>query len=122
MSGGERYVVCEAAELPLGGRRVVQCGRRRICVFNLSGTPHALLDRCPHQAAPLSCGVLSGGPAVGCGAGPGQEAYDAEPHFLRCPWHGWEYDLVSGRATAEPRIKLRKYPAAIEDDEVVVYV
>lgn len=117
-----RYVVCTRAELRLGERRVFQCGRRRICVFNVSGTPHALLDRCPHQAAPLSCGVVSGGPALDGTDGPGSISYDEEPRFLRCPWHGWEYDLLSGRATAEPRIRLRKYPAAIEDDQVVVYV
>jgi|SRR5579884_1396031 len=109
-------------ELPLGECRVVQCGRGRICVFNVSGTPHALLDRCPHQGAPLSCGVVSGGPAPGGTGVPGSIIYDEEPHLLRCPWHGWEYDLLSGRAMAEPRIRRRNYPSAIEDDQVVAYV
>jgi 3-phenylpropionate/trans-cinnamate dioxygenase ferredoxin subunit len=122
MSVTRRYAVCSADELATGQRRVVSCGRLRVCVFNVDGTLEALLDRCPHQAAPLSSGVVSGSPVARANDAPGVLDYEPHARFLRCPWHGWEYDLRSGRALAEPRIRVRKYRVSVESGEIVVYV
>jgi nitrite reductase/ring-hydroxylating ferredoxin subunit len=117
-----RYVVCPADDLVPGQRRVVSCDRLRLCVFNVDGTLEAVLDRCPHQAAPISAGALCGSPLAVANDRPGVLEYEERKRFLRCPWHGWEYDLASGCALAEPRIRLRKYNVTVECGEVIVYV
>jgi nitrite reductase/ring-hydroxylating ferredoxin subunit len=41
---------------------------------------------------------------------------------LRCPWHGWEFEISTGQSFAERRIRARTYRTAIEDGRVVVYL
>jgi len=41
----------------------------------------------------------------------------------RCPWHGWEFDLVTGVGLYDPYRHERgaTYDAEVEDGEVVLY-
>ena len=39
---------------------------------------------------------------------------------LRCPWHKWEFDIASGRALADERLRVRRYSVRVQDDEVIV--
>jgi nitrite reductase/ring-hydroxylating ferredoxin subunit len=35
--------------------------------------------------------------------------------MLRCPWHGWQFDIKTGQAWCDPEtLKVRNYPVAIE--------
>ncbi len=35
--------------------------------------------------------------------------------MLRCPWHGWEYDIRTGQSWCEPEsVKARTYDVAVE--------
>jgi nitrite reductase (NADH) small subunit len=70
------------------------------------GRLHALRDSCLQQGAPLSKGTLeplADGPDVG--------QYENRPDrdVLRCPWHGYEFEVASGRCPADARLKLRSY-------------
>ena len=38
-----------------------------------------------------------------------------EGEILTCPWHGLEFDLTTGRCLANPRVRVRQYPVAVED-------
>jgi nitrite reductase/ring-hydroxylating ferredoxin subunit len=40
--------------------------------------------------------------------------------LVRCAWHGWEFEIASGRALADPRIRARTYPVRVEDGRVVI--
>ena len=42
-----------------------------------------------------------------------------ETHIV-CPWHGYEFDLRTGRHPADPGIRLRRYPVHERDGEIVV--
>ena len=107
-----RHIVCPAAELPPGQRRIVQIGKRSIGVFNVNGAYHAIANVCPHQLAPLCKGTLA------------QTAYadkadewdwDEDSCVIRCPWHGWEFDLRSGRSVFNPhRTGVTSYEVAVE--------
>jgi nitrite reductase (NADH) small subunit len=46
--------------------------------------------------------------------------YGMDNQVLRCPWHGWEFDLTTGRHLAGGNAKLRGFP--VETDETGVYV
>ena len=136
----ERHVVAKVAELPPGSRRLVTVRGREVVVFNVGGEYFALLDRCPHQGGSLSRGKLTG--LVEASA-PGEVRYTRRGEIIRCPWHGWEYDLRTGRSWCDPaRLRVKNYPATtmpgtelvegpytaetfevtVEDDYVVVEV
>jgi len=44
---------------------------------------------------------------------PGEYTYTREGEIVRCPWHGWEFDIRTGRSYCEPeRIRAKAYPVA----------
>ena len=51
---------------------------------------------------------------------PGEWRWGREGEILACPWHGWEFDLLTGQALADPRDRLRLYPVTVEDGTVFV--
>ncbi|MAF11404.1 2Fe-2S ferredoxin [Candidatus Poribacteria bacterium] len=79
----------------------------------------AARDICPHQAARLSEGEVRGTTAP---CKPGEDVrYGREGEILVCPWHGWEYDLTTGRALVDPdRVRVATYPVRVVDDRVLV--
>ena len=114
-----RHVVCRRADLPPGERRVVEVGDLSIGVFNVDGRFHALLNRCPHKAAPLCLGVLS--PLVVADE-PYEYRVDPATYVIRCPWHGWEFDLATGRSVFNPhRVRVRSYPVTLEREQVQTF-
>ena len=39
-----------------------------------------------------------------------------------CPWHGYEFDIRTGRHQGNPRLRLRPIELRIEDGEVFVLI
>lgn len=117
--GGRRHVVCPVAELPPGERRIVELAGRSIGVFNVHGRVYALHNGCPHKG-----GALCAGPITGTAMETDERTfvYGREGEIVRCALHGWEFEIATGRALADPRVRARTYPAAIEDGHVVVTV
>ncbi|MDP9400842.1 MAG: Rieske (2Fe-2S) protein [Actinomycetota bacterium] len=112
-----RHRVCRADELPPGERRIVELEGRSIGVFNVGGRFYALHNRCPHRGAALCAGRVGGTTATTPDFG---FAYEREGEIIRCAWHGWEFDIATGQALVDPRVRARSYPVAVEDDEVVI--
>lgn len=120
-----RVVVGPADDFPPGTRRIVVPfrGRAGIGVFNVNGTYHALRNLCPHKAGPLCTGRVSG--RVVADAPP--TAPDAhlelvrEGEIIRCPWHLWEFDILTGACLVDPKVRVKSYPVSIEDGVVIVY-
>jgi nitrite reductase/ring-hydroxylating ferredoxin subunit len=94
-----RYVVGRAADLPPGSRRIVTAGSRSIGVFNIRGRFYALRNRCPHQGAPLCQGRIKGTTLPGR---PYEYLYGREDEIIQCPWHGWEFEIATGRTYFNP--------------------
>ncbi len=110
-----RYVVATIAEIPPGGRKIVEVAGRSIGVFNVGGEFLALRNRCPHQGGPLCEGGLSG---LLEASAPGEYRYSRPGEMLRCPWHGWEFDLRTGQSWFDPaRTRVRSYPVSVESGE-----
>ena len=106
-----RHVVGVAAELPPGEHRIVTVAGREIGVFNVDGSYYAVRNRCPHQAGPLCHGVQTGPVSS---RGPGEYEFDPRATILRCPWHGWEFDITTGRSWCDPeRVRVRAYPVTV---------
>jgi nitrite reductase/ring-hydroxylating ferredoxin subunit len=103
--------------LPPGERKIVEVQGRSIGVFNVHGTYYALRNSCPHQAAPLCLGALTGMTMPGK---PGEYVWAREGEILRCPWHGWEFDVTSGRSVCNPHgTRVKTYEVTVEEDESV---
>jgi len=110
-----RHIIGHVSELPPGERRVVEVDGRSIGVFNVQGQFYALRNRCPHQGAPLCLGAIKG---MALPSKPGEYRWGREGEILRCPWHGWEFDITSGRSIFNPhRVRVRTYEVTVEPDE-----
>ena len=132
MIKGKRHIVGKATDIPPGERQIVTIGKRSIGVFNVEGRFYAVKNICPHQGAPLCEGTLSG---TMLPAGPQEYTYGLEGRVLRCPWHGWEFDVTTGEMIFVPepvRVKtyevavesssLETYPVVVEEEMIVIYV
>jgi nitrite reductase/ring-hydroxylating ferredoxin subunit len=86
-----------------------------VAVFNVDGNFFALRDVCPHQGAALSAGQV-----VHCvqARKPGCYEWDPSTPFLRCPWHGWEYDLRTGQSWSGPS-RVRSFPVSVQSGDVL---
>jgi 3-phenylpropionate/trans-cinnamate dioxygenase ferredoxin subunit len=105
-----RFVVGAVDDLPPGTQLRVEVDGRGVAVFNVGGTFYALRDVCPHQGAQLSDGVVVGEVTADR---VGEYCFVAGRH-VRCPWHGWEYDLATGRSSYDPaRDRVRAYDVSI---------
>jgi nitrite reductase (NADH) small subunit len=98
---------------------VVDVRGREVGIVCWDGAVYALANVCTHQRGPLCRGTL-GSRLVG--SAPGTMALDDDGPVIACPWHGWEFDVRTGRAIWDERYAVRTYPAAIEGDCVVVDV
>jgi nitrite reductase (NADH) small subunit len=99
------HVVGRADGLAPGERRIVTVSGRSVGIFNVGGRFYALHNRCPHHGAPLCAGRI-GGTTAGTGGGEIHQVRDGE--ILRCAWHGWEFEIATGRMLADPRVRARR--------------
>lgn len=90
-------------ELPPGSSREVEHDGRIYALFNVDGVISAIDGICPHQGGPLAEGPVRG-------------------TIVTCPWHGWQFDVRSGRSTLGTRITQPVFEVKIEGDDVLVAV
>ncbi len=112
-----RHVVATAAEIPSGSRKIVTIRGREIGVFNHNGEYFALLNRCPHQGGELCKGTLVG---LATSTRPGSFEWSRAGEMLKCPWHGWEYDIRTGQSWCDPNdTKVKAYDVTLEPGEAL---
>lgn len=103
-----------------GDRRIVQTDRGDVGVFHYQGEFYAYSNTCVHSGGPACEGVMI--PKVldiiaEDRTYQGQTFDENDMHFV-CPWHGWEYELKTGKCVSDPRMKLRKYEVVSRGDDV----
>ncbi len=108
-----RYRVGTTDEIPPGRVKIVTVAGRSIGVYNVKGEFFALRNRCPHQGGPLCRGRIAG---FLVSEGPGHYEYRRKGEMVRCPWHGWEFEIRTGQSWVDPgRVRVRSYPVTVED-------
>lgn len=118
----ERLAVAPDAAFDPGERRFVETdGGISIGVFNVDGTYRALLNRCLHQNGPLCEGGIER-EVVGEWDGPGERAEEryGDDYVVKCPWHGWEYDIETGTVLHDESISVPTFDVVVEDGTVFV--
>ena len=116
---GRRVTVCALSELPPGQRRIVEAAELSIGVFNVGGTLYAVKNVCPHYGAPLCQGSLH---ATHAPSDVGEFDPALEGRVLRCPWHGWEFDLASGKGLYDRNSRVATYAVEVDERGDVVVV
>jgi 3-phenylpropionate/trans-cinnamate dioxygenase ferredoxin subunit len=118
-TAGTRHRVGTLDEFPPGQMRIFEIEGRSVGVVNAGDEFFAVLNICPHELAPVCEGALSG---TVIPSAPGQPVYGRENRILRCPWHGYEYDLGDGGRAAFTDFpgRLRLFPVTIQAGEVYV--
>ena len=106
-----KHVIAPLSEFPAGSRKLVDIKGRPIVIFNLKGEFFALANRCPHQGGSLCHGTLVG---LLEASEPGQYRYSRRGEIIRCPWHGWEFDVRTGKSWCEPdRVRARQFTVSV---------
>ncbi|MET3847453.1 MULTISPECIES: Rieske (2Fe-2S) protein [unclassified Paenibacillus] len=111
-----RHVIGAAVELPPGKNKIVTVEGRSVGVFNVNGSYFALKNACPHQGAPLCMGRVTG---MTLPSEPGQYLYGRDGEILRCPWHGWEFDITNGKSIFDPhKCLVKTYKVEVEEENI----
>jgi nitrite reductase (NADH) small subunit len=112
-----RFFACRAGDLAPGERLLCDLDGISVGVFNVAGRFFALHNRCPHRG-----GALCRGPVTGT-ALPTDDfryVYGREGEIVRCAWHGWEFEIASGRSLVDPRIRAKTFRVEVEGGDVYV--
>ncbi|GAB4444215.1 MAG: Rieske (2Fe-2S) protein [Anaerolineae bacterium] len=107
------------ANLQPGEKRLVEVDGKRIGVFNVAESYYALLNYCPHMGGNLCEGPVTG---TAVSSEPGRFEYGLDGELVRCSWHGWEFEIKTGRCLADERMRARLYPVTVEDEELILHI
>ncbi|MGZ6929792.1 MAG: thiamine pyrophosphate-dependent enzyme [Acidimicrobiia bacterium] len=97
------HKVADLDDLPDGRVRTVLAGRHSLALTRVGDAYGALDNHCPHQGGPLGEGSIEKG-------------------LLRCPWHGYDYDPLTGTPPAGFSDAPACFPVEVRADGVYVGV
>ena len=111
------HAVAEVAEIPPGERKIVEIEGQSVGIFRVGDEYVAILNVCPHEFAPVCMGRVGG---TTLPSAPGEWTWGREGEILACPWHGWEFELLTGKALFANRPRLRLFPIKVEGETIYV--
>jgi nitrite reductase/ring-hydroxylating ferredoxin subunit len=92
--------VATTKDLPPGAALAVEVAGKSIALFNVDGDFYAIDNTCTHDGGPLSEGVVNEGCVV-------------------CPWHGAEFDLITGKAVTPPAVEdVSSYKVVVSGSDI----
>src|SRR5437867_12604628 len=96
--------VATTQDVAPGRCRMVEVAGRKIALFNVDGSFHAIDDTCAHRGGPLSQGDLAG-------------------KEVTCPWHGATFDVTTGAVLGPPAAQgVARYNVKVTGSDVEVEV
>jgi nitrite reductase/ring-hydroxylating ferredoxin subunit len=114
-----RHFACRESDLAPGGRVLRDLDGTSVGVFNVGGRYFALQNRCPHRG-----GALCAGPVTGTTLPTNdlRYVYAREGEIVRCAWHGWEFEISTGRSLIDPSIRAKTFAVEVEAGSVYVLI
>ncbi len=101
------HKVAEREELPEGRVMSAKAGVRTVALSHFDGQYAAMDNKCPHQGGPLGEGSIEKGVDGQC--------------WIRCPWHGWDFDPLTGKPPGGHEDSGQDtYPTEVRDDGIYV--
>jgi nitrite reductase (NADH) small subunit len=86
-------------EIPAGTVREFQLDGKTLAIANVNGQFVAIDNTCLHRGGPLGEGTLSG-------------------KTVTCPWHGWQYDLTTGKLVNNPTVGVACYALEVRGEDI----
>jgi len=86
-------------EIPSGSIREFQVDGHTLAIANVGGKFYAIDNTCLHRGGPLGQGDLNG-------------------TAVTCPWHGWQYDVTSGKVTQNPAVGVACYALEVRGEDI----
>ncbi|MDF2723107.1 MAG: Rieske [2Fe-2S] protein [Paenibacillus sp.] len=103
-------------EFETGKVKIVEVNGRKIGIYRLLNNElHAVLNICPHQGAELCKGPIRSWVSS---PKPGVFEYDKEGEIVRCPWHAWEFDILTGKLVVDGKVRTKVYDVTVEKFDV----
>lgn len=103
------FKVAEIGEVTEGRVKSATAGRLQVALVHFDGRWSAMDNRCPHQGGPLGEGSIEKGIDDKC--------------WLRCPWHGWDFDPLTGKPPGGHEDSGQEtYAVEVRDDGIYVGV
>ncbi len=112
-----KQVICAAADLAAGQMVSAKIGPMPIVVIRTeTGELYGLLDKCLHMGGQLSKGrILTAQNGQACG----EYVEETGRFVVKCPWHGYEYDVRTGATLFDEDLKLRTFSVREENGQIV---
>lgn len=73
----------------------------RVALFNCDGVYYAIKNSCPHMGGELGEGLLQG-------------------DVVTCPWHGWRFNVKTGKNPEADVVGVRTFEVRVEGDEIFI--
>jgi nitrite reductase (NADH) small subunit len=90
-------------EIPAGSIREFQVNGNTLAISNVDGKFYAIDNTCLHRGGPLGEGELKG-------------------KTVTCPWHGWQYDVTTGKLTTNPTVGVACFTLEVRGEDIWVEV
>ena len=103
MAEAEFRNVASVEDIPAGTIAALEVDGQAIALANVDGEFFAVQPACLHLGGPLGEGRL-------------------EEKTLSCPWHGWQYDVRTGKNEFDHAIRLQTFDVKVEGGEVKVAI
>jgi nitrite reductase/ring-hydroxylating ferredoxin subunit len=116
--------VAKKAEMQDGDRLLVELDGFEIGVYRHNGKFYAYRSLCVHQGGPACEGIVIDRVEdvfAPDGSYVRQRFDESDPHIV-CPWHGYEYRLLTGECVPDPRLRLKRYDVMERDDSIYVVI
>jgi len=88
-------------EVPAGSIREFQLEGKVVAVANVEGKLFAINNVCLHRGGPLGQGEL-------------------DRQIVTCPWHGWQYDVTTGKLVTNPAVGVETYPVEVRGEDIFI--
>ena len=96
--------VAKTDEIVPGQGKMIEVGGKKIALFNVEGSFHAIDDTCTHRGGPLSEGSLEG-------------------NQVTCPLHGARFDVTTGEVLGPPAPQgVARYNVRVEGSDIEVEI
>jgi nitrite reductase/ring-hydroxylating ferredoxin subunit len=104
-----------------GDYRVLRVDTFEVGIFRQGERLMAYENYCPHDGGPVCQGKVI--PRVEEELAADQTSrglkFSSKKNIV-CPWHGWEFDIESGRHCGDPKYRLRPVDVRVRDNQVYV--
>jgi len=116
-----RIDVGHVRDIPPGGDLLVRVLDTEVGVYNLDGEFYAVRNYCPHRGGPICRGVRTG--TMMPSDEVGRLEWGLEGRVLRCPWHRWEFDIVTGHTLfGIDKRRLIRYEVSVENERIYIHL